>query len=257
MNLRLRYSDGMGSDPSLDPKLGAAKRLIDFSLKSAVPALVADVSPGSSDIHNGTATLLRLNNRKFAVTCCHVVSAYRELHQVGRNVTFQLGNIKLDPISQLVAENFESDLAVLELSDSQSAWVMDKKVFCCPATWPPAPLRTQEALAISGYPGDWRERLTHRVLDFSGYSMVCNPSSLSDTKIGCNINRDGWLGNLDLNGHLDAKALGGMSGGPAFVDRRPEPELAGIIYEYGPGFDIMLLRPSRMIQADGSLTCVR
>jgi hypothetical protein len=58
----------------------------------------------------------------------------------------------------------------------------------------------------------------------------------------------------DSDRSFDLKELGGLSGGPAFVDRGLHFEFAGIIYQHSPEFDILLLRPAGLIQADGSIS---
>jgi hypothetical protein len=45
-----------------------------------------------------------------------------------------------------------------------------------------------------------------------------------------------------------------MSGRPAFAVRTLNWDFAGIIYEFSPMFDIMFLRPARLIAEDGSIT---
>ena len=75
-------------------------------IKFAVPVFFGD-SPNSSysaSLKNGTATLLKLGDRFFGVTCHHVLEGFRQYREA-KDGFFQLGPIHIDPEQHLIIHN--------------------------------------------------------------------------------------------------------------------------------------------------------
>jgi hypothetical protein len=114
--------------------------------------------------------------------------------------------------------------------------------------------RADDWIALAGFPGSWRERVAWNTMDFASYSIGATPvSSVSESQIGCRFERERWEWGYKLDGLLDPRELGGMSGGPAFMMHPLNFEFAGIVREFSPSFDIMLICPASMIELDGSI----
>jgi hypothetical protein len=193
-----------------------------------------------------------------AVTCAHVLGEYRTLRDSGRHLHFQIGNVALDPIAQLIAEDTYLDLATVRLSESQAAalegdGVAGGSIFR-PRGWPLPPVKAGDAVALGGFPARWRERLAFDELELRGFGIgATSVSSVSENHFACRFERDRWRWAFRLDGLNDLQELGGMSGGPAFLHRGIYFDLVGIIYEFSPGLDIMRLRPAHLIKPDGTL----
>jgi hypothetical protein len=85
-----------------------------------------------SEFKNGTITLVDLGNGPLAITCQHVIAAYRERRTELERVIFQIGNVDLDPIEQLIDENARLDLATIRLSEKQAkAITSEGKIGSC------------------------------------------------------------------------------------------------------------------------------
>jgi len=230
----------------------------EFALPYTAAALVADLSQRDPQLYNGTATLLELGSKKVAITCAHVLEKYTDLRRSERKAIFQIGNIKLDPISQLIAEDHKTDLATILLSDEQ-AGVMEKngRQFFLPVSWPPGLIKEGDWVALGGYPGILRKQVSWNELDLIGYSVGATPvTSVTEEKLGCRFERERWVWGYRSEGMREPENLGGLSGGPAFILRQLHWELAGIMFEFSASFDIMFLRPAHMIHENGSIAAI-
>jgi hypothetical protein len=98
--------------PTIDPKL--ARVLGDIALKHSAQILIAEeLTTGGWELHNGTATLLQLGSKKFAVTCWHVIAKHRKTWSEGRTSLFHIASFKFEPLHQQVFEDENLDLAVI------------------------------------------------------------------------------------------------------------------------------------------------
>jgi hypothetical protein len=216
-------------------------------------AVVIAEPPRGDRLKNGTATLVQLGCNRIAVTCYHVLEEYRRIP----GAIFQIGNVKLDPNEQLLAEQPQADLATIRLSEAQAQALTTsqgiKGDFFQPRSWPPAAVRENDCVAIGGYPGTWRQRISPDVLDFYSYGVGATAvTSVHENRFACQFDRQRWISSF-RDKCPNQEELGGMSGGPVFRLGHLHWELVGFIYEFSPQFDIMLLRPAHIIQADGSI----
>ncbi|MGA2722860.1 MAG: hypothetical protein ABSG79_10655 [Bryobacteraceae bacterium] len=114
--------------------------LAEFPLKFAVAILIAEPSLSDADVRltNGTATLIQFGCNRIALTCFHVLEKYRS----APDAIFQIGNVKLNPTVQLVAEHPTADLATIRISESQAEGLTTcdgmRAQFFQPTSWPPA-----------------------------------------------------------------------------------------------------------------------
>lgn len=91
-------------------------------------------------------------------------------------------------------------------------------------------------------------------LDFpswsSGASLV---SSVSDWQFVSAFERDYWVTSFAARHRLDLRDLGGLSGGPAFINRGLYWDLVGIVSEYHETYDAMFFASLRQVQRDGTI----
>jgi hypothetical protein len=218
------------------------------------------VRDSSSTISNGSVTLVRLPKRNIAVTCWHVIEQYRNFLYLYKRVIAQIGDSIVDPLKQLVDESKSLDLAVLDLTDKQVREIttggeigsrfVDGKV------WPPKHVAAGEVVVLSGFPGKHRQVLAFNEIEFRPFCAAgIQVHSAHESHFACQFEREYWVksfGQVESNEHLE-RLLGGMSGGPAFVDRGLNWEFGGFIYEHSPEFDILFLRPATLINPDGTI----
>ncbi|MBI1748194.1 MAG: trypsin-like peptidase domain-containing protein [Acidobacteria bacterium] len=208
-------------------------------------------------INNGTITLVNLGKGPIAMTCAHVISAYRKMIEELDNVIFQVGDVALDPIAQLIAEDTKLDLASIELTEEQVKSVTaDGEIGSCvfePVSWPPPTLKPGDFVALGGFPGGLRELPAHDEIVQGSWSCGgASVTTIDENRFSCQFEREYWVSPFGAEHHLELRDLGGMSGGPAFIHRDLYWDFVGIIYEFSPSFDIMYLRSARVVNADGS-----
>lgn len=95
-----------------------------YPLKFAVPTYFgARPQPGiPAAVNSGTASLVRLGGQPFALTCSHVLEAYRERLAEGICI-FQIGACELDSLAQLKVEDSKLDYALIAVTDRQGTEV--------------------------------------------------------------------------------------------------------------------------------------
>jgi len=234
-----------------------------FPLRFAKMILFGDLpSPREpATINNGTASLVDLGNGPLAITCSHVIAAFRERLRAGRPSLFQIGNCRLDPLAQLISESDDFDLAVIGLRDDQAKEITsDGEIgssFFRPVSWPPKPVAQGDFIAFGGFPGQWRTQLDLDALEFGTYSVGSSGvTTVGDNYFVSQFEREYWVQVLNNKGPEHLSELGGLSGGPAFVQRGLGFDFVGVIYEFSSNYELIYLRHSELIGSDGQITGV-
>jgi hypothetical protein len=209
-------------------------------------------------INNGTASLIDLGNGPLAITCSHVIATFRERVQAGRPTVFQIGNCRLDPLSQLISENMDLDLAAIKLRDDQAKEITsDGEIgssFFHPVSWPPEPVVQGDFIAFGGFPGQWRLQLELDALEFGTYSSGASAvTTVGDHHFVSQFERDYWVQTLNNREGDYLADLGGLSGGPAFIQRGLRFDFVGVIYEFSSTYELLYLRHSGLIRTDGQV----
>lgn len=228
-----------------------------------VPVYLGDPPFSSAEeakCFNGTATLINLGGRYLAVTCSHVLAAYRNPGPRVRDPHFQIGHLRLDPATQLVDEDSKIDLAVLEILPHQ---VIDedfperglpKKRFFGPGVWPPEPVTDKDVISFAGFPGTWREQSGANSMRFFMLSHgAAGVHSVGETHFYSRFEIE--VSEIKTHYNKQIVDLGGMSGGPVFRWRSGQvrPDLVGFITEYQASWDLLHIRSSSVLEADGRL----
>ena len=211
-----------------------------------------------TEVRNGTITLANLGNRPLAITCQHVIAGYREKRANLDRVIFQIGDADLDPVAQLIDENQRLDLATIGLTEKQvKAITSDGEIGSCvfePTSWPPPIPNEGEFIAFGGFPGSFRSVISFDELEFgtwsSGASEVC---SVSEFQFASVFEREFWVQSFGNKYHMDLNALGGMSGGPAFIKRKLYWDLVGIVTQYHENYDTVFFASLRSIRPGGTI----
>jgi hypothetical protein len=206
--------------------------------------------------NSGTATLIQLDRRPLAVTCSHVIDSYRERNPEVE-AGFWIGNLQIDPLKRLVAEDARLDLAVIDLTGLDIKLIADgSEIGACfvdPTSWPPKRPAEGEFISFGGFPGVLRKHNGDEEVTFNSFSLGASEvTSVGDNYLVCQLNREYWVSSRGRLG-FDLHELGGMSGGPAFMWRGVAAELAGFIYEYSPALDLVYIRSAHVINVDGTL----
>ena len=211
-------------------------RISTYAVDYATPVFFGE-SPYSSyaaKLANGTATLVKFENRFCAVTCWHVIDGYRRSRAEGATA-FQIGPFRMDPEEHLIGEDEEFDLAVLDLTSLMDRTDdLGESKFVRPVCWPPQSVSTTDILCLGGFPGIWREQADRGYLRFYSFSSgTCEVRSVRDNQIVTTVQIEDCIS--QIRDDRVWGSLGGLSGGPVFVWRKTPilvAELVGFIYEY-------------------------
>ena len=165
-------------------------------------------------------------------------------------------NVDFDPLSQLIAEDAQLDLATIALKHEQiGAITADGEIGSCvfsPVAWPPPALSPGESIAFGGFPGRLRERPAHDEVVFPSWSSAGGVvASVSEDRFSCQFEREFWVASFGAKHHMELRDLGGLSSGPAFIHRGLYWDFVGVVYEFSQEFDIMFFRPGNLIDAHG------
>lgn len=211
-----------------------------------------------SEIHNGSVSLVNLGDGPLAVTCEHVISGYRDMKETHSDVVFQIGDVELDPCEQLIDANIRLDIATIRLTNNQTKAITSTgPIGSCifePKEWPPPPLNEGEYIAFGGFPGSLRTLISFdEYVFYSWTSGASQVSSVSDGQFVSPFDREFWVSSFGTKHHLDLSALGGLSGGPAFINRGLYWDFVGIVSQYHENYDAMFFASACRLRTDGSI----
>jgi Trypsin-like peptidase domain len=231
------------------------EHLVDFAISHC-----AAIRFGRS-LNNGTfevlscasATLLTLDRHPFIITSDHVVRAYETNERANH---FQVGRAAFDPQPRVVDRNAAIDLCVLDaigldINDRLPIDPVPPAGFYSPRKWPPDHLQGGEKLLWAGFPTSLRH--IERGEQFAVPLCFSNAtlSRVDGRFLVVNLDPDRAAFKLHHGEHLtigspELRVLGGMSGGPVFVDviGAISPYLVGVISEYQE--DVNQTRISRL-----------
>lgn len=208
-----------------------------------------------SYINNGTVTLINFRGALLAVTCCHVIEAYRQKRAEDINTFFAIASCHIDPLNQIIAEDNATDVVVIRLTAEQAAIITQNnngigETFYQLTAWPPQPVRANDFVAYAGFPGQLRVFISFDEISFGSYSSgACRVTDTHADYLACEFERQYWITSFVEN---EPESLGGLSGGPAFVIRHSPAgiisyEFAGIIYKMHESTESLYIRDAQAV----------
>lgn len=211
-----------------------------------------------TEVRNGTISLVDLGNGPMGITCQHVIQGYRIYREKYDDVLFNIGNVELDPLSQLIDENDKIDLATIKLTEDQiEAITSQGEIGSCvykPSSWPPSPPKENEFVAFGGFPSNLRTIVSFdEIVFYSWSSGASRIDSISEFRFVSPFEREYWIRSFGAKHHIDLKALGGMSGSPAFIWREVFFEFVGVLSDYEKNYDAVFFASLQSIKPDGTI----
>lgn len=241
-------------------KSGYLNQLREFAMSKCAPfwwsTQEAPDKPATI-LHNGTICYVKTGQRDIGITADHVYQKYLDDCADFPNVEAQFGGSTIYPEKRLIDRNQTLDLATFDVPEVFV--VAGNKSLHTPAGWPPPQLKQKELVLYGGNPGALKEPNGGEVVwPFQSFTWLATDTT--DANIVLHID----FANLFWPGHRDEKINEkpfGISGGPVFrvieqlenPEKRVYLELAGIIYEYHEGMEVVMARHIRHVLADGNL----
>jgi hypothetical protein len=260
----LQYDPAVGSETSRGALLTYH---IEFALRYCTVIFFGrTVSRKLAEMNKaGTGTLLRIGRRKFIVTNDHVLEAYERYCKTVPDTHFQVGRAMVDPHQRLIDRNKTHDICTmdadgLDLNDRLPSDPIPPLEFYQALQWPPARPSAGDVLVWAGFPKSLREIEGNTVFNGPLGFASAPVTRLDGYRIISNMNPDRTDLIIHYGNGLDSqsealKELGGMSGGPVFVDRKAalRPELIGLISEYHRTVNQMRISRIDALRDDGSI----
>lgn len=200
--------------------------------------------PGSatqaSEAHHGSGVLVFTGTTLCLCTARHVAAEYRKLRQKDDRVVFQAGNVFFDPEPRILLELEADDLIVLGMNGSDQ-YHIPALTWTCPV-WPPACPVVDEYVAFAGLPTEYRINAGAE-LQFAIVGGILQVISASDNNFKCYMDRETLITVRGTHVPPPGTNWGGMSGGPVFRLVNGEPELCGIITDFGQSLEVYYMAP--------------
>lgn len=203
---------------------------------------------GETKRNNGSGCLLRLN-KDLLITNAHVIKAALKTDRV------LVGKVEIYEIKKKVLDIDEDlDLAVIDLSDGLNEELEDtNKMFFEPKIWPPLKPEREDLVYIVGFPGVFRE--DEETFTSVHYAAIHeNIVDVTDRRMISQFTRENWKNVLGPKDVEDLTRLGGLSGGPVFMNRDGQADLVGFTFEDGGSlFDGVKIIRSHHINKEGEI----
>lgn len=221
--------------------------------KAAVPIWWSRSSQqaGNAVLHNGTVSAIDTGERRIAITADHVFSQYLLDKAQFDDIECQVGNVRVDLEECLIDHDEGIDLATFDIPEVLLAASGLEPHGA--HIWPPSDLKESDIVILGGYPGFLRKEAGEKLhLPFVSFLARAAQVSLDHSAVQLNIQDSYWP---DGSGGIPPQSdLGGMSGGPVFLYHR-DPieffELAGIIYEASPTYELIFAKGTSLISEIG------
>lgn len=247
----------MNVDELTDEQLKLSREMVKFSLGFCNACYFGDANEKEGKINNGTMSLVKFKGERFGITNFHVIEEYRARLKNEPNIKLYIGNMPIELENTLFDEDKDLDLCILYLDDyNENEFGSDGDIpthFFEIDDFTADGVSEGDFVLFGGYPGVWRSRpkSNHLIFDSlsSGGTEVTEVTSRS---IRCELALEKCVVTLDQHHHEFPENLGGISGGPVFLNKiLPSGisvfKIIGFIYEHIVDYDSILVRPISFI----------
>lgn len=196
-----------------------------------------------------------------AITCSHVMTAFRDAHAKAENTTFQLGDLQFDRVPRFVAESPHLDLVTIDLDGLDLKRISDHPfigtTFYAPRSWPPARANRRDVVSLAGFPERWREFPSRAEVIMSSFSIgTVFVSAVSQDQLGIALEREYWVDPFNHDNREPLHHFSGMSGSPVVIERQNGVrrfEAVGVAKEFSETLDYIVVAHMSLVRQDGTL----
>ncbi len=229
-------------------------------------------------LDQGSAFILRREDKLFLVTAAHVYRGYLEDRKQHGSLYCQVQNCTVRDLSDhLIAcgnldipldePDRDPDIAVFRLTPGAAERIARKPINGPKGAWP-APPNVGETVMFAGFPGQARIMTEPDEISFGMYSAMTPVTSTTDHQISCRFDREYWIDAHRLGLPPLGYGLGGISGGPLLIpdfrDGAWSWRLGGVISQAPPKrppkdvlFDSVISHRAEYILPDGTVAKLR
>jgi len=225
--------------------------LCEFPMNHCVPFYFGNPRSLDSKVNNGTATLLKKNNKLYVVTNHHVVEEFLKRVSCEEGIDLQIGGLRVTDIkNRIIINDPEIDICLIDFSDCKEVDFhmhgnVTTKFFELGEIR--SSISTGKFVAFGGYPGTFRTRQELNQLSFHTFSSGASTvHEVSNSNIVVSINHEESL-ITRLSDVSPPDEIGGLSGGPVFEISNSGLittfKFAGIIAECSLNLQVMFAKP--------------
>jgi hypothetical protein len=186
-----------------------------------------DIDGPTEILGQGSAFILRREDKLFLVTAAHVYRGYLRDRERHGGLYCQVQNCRVRDLSEhLVAcgnlnvplnePDRDADIAVFRLTPGAAGRIAKKPIDGPSGDWP-APPKVGENVMFNGFPGQERIITNPGEISFGFYSVMTPVTSITDHQISCRFDRECWADAHGLGQPPLGYGLGGISGGPLLI----------------------------------------
>ena len=209
----------------------------------------------SARLNNGTATLIKTNDKHVAITCSHVLKGYRDRRANEKDLFFSIANCHIEPEDQIIFEDVAIDICVIALTESQASEILSNSEGIGESFYEVSKdylgeVKIGNFVAFAGFPGESRTLISWDEISFGSYSSgSCIVTDMHSDYIACTFDRNHWI---TCNYDFEPKCIGGISGGPTFLICRTEQNILhykflGIAYNMHETSETLYVRLAKSI----------
>jgi hypothetical protein len=207
---------------------------------------------------NGTLCYVNTGTKRIGITANHVYAGYLADIQGHEEVECQFGGSTVNPEERLISRSERYDLATFDIPEVFVSASFRHVCYHDALQWPPPQLAAGQVALHGGYPQVLRNPRTNEVdCPFQWFVTQANDANQERISLDPDIPHMHWPGH---EGEQINDQFHGQSGGPVYrvIDANPAAgevvdrlKFVGIIYNRL--MDLVLARPSALINADGTI----
>ena len=194
----------------------------------------------ASEAHHASGVMVFTGKTLCLCIAQHIVAKYRQLRQTNNRLVFQAGNVSFDPEPRILFESVADDLIVLGMNGSDQSHIPAHTWIC--AVWPPPSPVNEEYVAFAGLPTAYRNNAGSQ-LQFAIVGGILQVISTSRNNFKVYMDRDTLISVRGPHVPPPGTNWGGMSGGPVFRLVDGQPDLCGIITDFGQSLEVYYMAP--------------
>ena len=200
--------------------------------------IIAPPPAEGGTMNSASASVLSLIGAEYLVTADHVVQKYLTRVADEPTIIFQAGRTVVPAPLSVVWRDADADLAIVALPPKQASEV-GVTADSAPNGWPPPVPRVGEYVLVAGYPSQAMVHHSDDRYQFNALATRHKVTSVGSDYCMCQWERDQFISFGGPGIPEAGSMLGGLSGGPVFLEQRLSFPLIGAVSQFQENFELL------------------
>ena len=231
------YLDSLGENERRRLKETGAE-MVKLAQKHSAAIIIAPPPSQQGRLQSASGCVLLLEGTHYLVTAAHVLAGFESRRATDKSVTWQVGDLVLNPLDRVAWRDDERDVLMLSLRATEAAMI-PVAVASVSDGWPPPHPAADDFVLVSGYPAADRWRHDAKRLTFNALSAIFRVTTSGGYHLVCQWEREFFVSFEGPGVPPKGRELGGMSGAPVFRIGRLTYPLVGVVSEFQNDFELM------------------